>query len=145
MSISPGCRTARLAAAIAMAGLGLTACTTSAGNSGNSSPACAAILKFDGHIYTGTSLRTHPPYDETGLIPVSHLREIGTATRPACHDTNTVNTTDKPERVEIARIDNIDPGVAVAEFPRGDVYFKRGAKLPTALTAAPWIHWYKTG
>lgn len=145
MSFCPDGKTGRLAAAVATAGLLLVACTATAGNTGHSSAACVASLTFRGQTYTGTSLRTHPPYDEIGLVPLPHLHKIGTATLPACHDTNSTSTVDRPWQIEIARIDTIDPGIAIAEFPRGGVYVRHGATLPVTLTTAPWIRWYKSG
>lgn len=126
------------------AGFTIAGCAAS---TGNSSAACASLLTFHGQAYVGTTLNTHPPYDKEGLVPSSHLRKIGKATQPACHDTNVTgadNPGSQPQQVEVARIDEVDPGVAIAILPRGNVYLKRGAALPGVLTTAPWIHWYTT-
>jgi hypothetical protein len=127
---------------LAAAGFVLTACAAPAGNLGSSSAACAATLTFRGRVYVGTTLRTHPPYDETGVIPVSHLHRIGKAIRPACNDTGRKSPSTRPQSVQVARIDEVDPGTAIAVFPTGHVYLIHGATVPPVLSAAPLVNWY---
>ena len=99
-----------------------------------------AIIYFDGNRYVGTSMRSHPPYDRTGRIPVDHLEEIGTGTRPPGRGTNRSRREGpRPERV--ARINGVSPAVAIATFPGGRVYRREDATLPVALTEAPWVEW----
>ena len=99
-----------------------------------------AIIDFDGHRYFGTSMRSRPPYDRTGRIPVDHLEEIGTGTRPPGRCTNhSRREGPRPERV--ARIDGVSTAVAIATFPGGRVYRREEATLPVTLTEAPWVEW----
>jgi hypothetical protein len=127
---------------IVTAGLVVAACAAPAGKSGSSSPSCAAMLTFRGRVYGGTTLRTHAPYDKTGVIPLSHLHEIGKATQPPCNDTGRTSPSTQLQQVEVARIDEVDPGTAIALFPTGYVYLMRGAAIPPVLTTAPWVRWY---
>lgn len=120
---------------------------TGPGSSGGSSGAasCAAVLKFHGQVYVGTSLRTHPPFDRIGRIPVSHLHRIGVAVLPPCIDTNHPGVNDTAAAIQVARIDEVSPAVAIAGLPRGEVYLHAGARVPRILTTAPWAHWYLSG
>jgi hypothetical protein len=131
-------------ASIVAAGFVVAACAAPAGNSGNSSPACAAMLTFRGRVYLGTTLSTNPYDNKLGVIPVSHLHEVGTATRPACDDTGRKSPGTQPQRVQVARIDQVDPGTAIALFPAGRVYVMRGAAVPRVLITAPWVRWHST-
>ena len=79
-----------------------------------SSASCAAILHFRGQTYYGEALRTHSPYTRTGRVPKAHLHVIGTGVLPACRDTN--HSTDQDRSVPVARIDGVDPGIAVAQY-----------------------------
>lgn len=115
----------------------LTACSVTVET--GSSASCAATLKFRGQVYGGTSLRTHPPYDRIGRIPAAHMHEIGSGELPPCNDTNDAH--DPAQQVRVARIDGVDPQVAVAVFPDGSVYLRPAATLPRALVSAPWIRW----
>lgn len=108
---------------------------------GTSAASCVAMLKFHNQAYAGTSLRTHPPYNRYGVIPVAHLHRIGIAARPPCIDTNHPGADDTPAAVRVARIDGVSPAIAIAALPRGEVYLRAGAKIPRILTTAPWIHW----
>ena len=80
----------------------------------SSSASCAAILHFRGQTYYGSALRTHSPYTRTGRVPKAHMHVIGTGVIPACRDTN--HSTDRDRTVPVARIDGVDPGVAVAQY-----------------------------
>jgi hypothetical protein len=121
------------AAALACLALGCSTGTTSSGGS------CLALMHFRGHVYLGATLRTHAPYTKRGEIPRSHLRTIGLGLTPACNDTN--GSRDTAQTVHVARISRVDPSVAVAVLPRGDVYVRRGETVPGWLTRAPWIRW----
>lgn len=133
-----------LTAALTAAGCTVTACST-AHRGPSSADSCSAALVYQGRTYGGTSLRTHAPYDRIGSVPRSHLRRIGTGTLPACHDTNGPGAADRSRRVGVARIDGVDPGIAIAQFPEGSVYLAPGAAPPATLTSAPWIRWRYSG
>ena len=115
---------------------------TGPGSSGAAS--CAAVLKFHGQVYVGTSLRARPPFDRIGRIPISHLHRIGVAVLPPCRDTNHPGVNDTAAAIQVARIDGVSPAVAVAGLPRGEVYLHSGARVPRILTTAPWVHWYES-
>jgi len=102
------------AAAAAAALLGLLAACASTPASVSSSASCAAILRFRGQTYYGSALRTHSPYTRTGRVPKAHMHVIGTGVLPACRDTN--HSTDQDRSVPVARIDGVDPGIAVAQY-----------------------------
>jgi len=102
---------------------------------------CIAGLKFHHQDYGGTSLRTHPPYNHYGVIPLSHLHRIGIAVLPPCIDTDHPGIDETPAAIQVARIDGVSPAIAIAALPRGGVYLHAGAKIPRILTTAPWIHW----
>jgi hypothetical protein len=108
----------RLLAAAAALMILVTACagTPTAGGV-ESSASCVATLSFRGHLYAGTSLRTHPPYNRVGRISAGHMHEIGAGVFPPCRDTN--HSTDQAQSVRVARIDGVDPGTAVAVLPAG--------------------------
>jgi hypothetical protein len=110
----------------------LTACasTTATVSSGAS---CVAILHFRGQTYYGSPLKTRSPYTQTGRVPKAHLHVIGTGIIPACRDTNhSANDHDLP--VSVARIDGVDPGTAVAQYPWGLVFVNQ-LSLTTNTTA----------
>jgi hypothetical protein len=65
------------------------------GGSG-SAGSCVPMLKFHHLVYEGTSLRTHPPYNHYGVIPLSRLHRIGVAVLPPCIDTNHPGIDDTP-------------------------------------------------
>ena len=111
------------------------------GGGGTSAASCVGMLEFRHQAYGSTSLRTHPPYNHYGVIPVAHLHRIGAAVQPPCIDTNHPGIDDTPAAVQVARIDGVSPAIAVAALPRGDVYLRAGAEIPRILTTAPWIHW----
>jgi hypothetical protein len=113
-----------LAAAAATAALliPLAACASTPA-SVSSSASCTAILHFRGQTYYGSALRTHSPYTRTGRIPKTHMHVIGTGVIPACRDTN--HSTDQDRSVPVARIDGVDPGVAVAQYPFGLVFVNK--------------------
>jgi hypothetical protein len=102
------------AATAAAALLVLLAACASTSASVSSSASCAAILHFRGQTYYGEALRTHSPYTRTGRVPKAHMHVIGTGVIPACRDTN--HSTDQDRSVPVARIDGVDPGVAVAQY-----------------------------
>jgi hypothetical protein len=70
----------------------------------------------------GQSLRIHPPYYRTGVIPKAHLHKIGVAVQPPCLDTNHPSSNDTPAPVQVARIDGVSPRIAVAALSKGNVY-----------------------
>jgi hypothetical protein len=70
-----------------------------AGGGAGAASSCAATLKFHRQVYSGTSLRTHPPYTRVGRIPVSHMRGIGERIFPPCNDTNHSHDVAQPVRV----------------------------------------------
>jgi hypothetical protein len=108
----------------------------------NHAKARADAIYFDGHRYLGVSLRTHPPFDRVGSIPESHLQRIGTATRKPGHRTkHAVTGSASPPPVEVASIEGVSPEIAIAGVPRGNVYLREGATIPSALTSAPWVQW----
>jgi hypothetical protein len=80
----------------------------------SSSASCTAILHFRGQTYYGSALRTRSPYTLTGRVPKAHMHVIGTGLIPACRDTN--HSTDQDRSVPVARIDGVDPGIAVAQY-----------------------------
>ena len=131
----------------AVAALAAAGCS-SGGGPGNASggqtgsgASCAALLKFRHETYVGTSLRTHPPYNQLGTIPRSHLQDIGIAVEPACVDTNHPGQQDTPVPVKVARIDGVSPAIAIAVLPRGNVYIAQGARIPGQLQKARWVRW----
>jgi hypothetical protein len=95
-------------------------------------------MHFRGHIYL-VALLDHQPGDKTGEIPRSHLRALGLGHIPACNDTN--GSQETAQTVRVAGISHLDPSVAVAVLPAGDVYLRRGERVPGWLTRAPWIRW----
>lgn len=129
------------AAPVAVALLGLvTACSSASGNI-SSAASCTAQLTFRGQAYGGSSLRTHPPYTRIARIKVAHMHVIGTGVIPACRDTN--HSTDQPLSVPVARIDGVDPAIAIASYPDGGVYI-HGLTLQVinkVLKSARGIRW----
>lgn len=107
-----------------------------------SAAARADLISFNGHLYRGISLRTHPPYDRMGSIPASHLQEIGTAVRPGGNYGAAVIP---PRSVQVASIDGMSPEIAIAGLPRGNVYLREGAEVPRVLATAPWVEWTVSG
>jgi hypothetical protein len=97
----------------------LTACA-SATTTISSAASCTAMLHFRGHIYYGQALKTSS-YTQTGRVPKAHMHVIGTGILPACRDTNH-SANDHDLSVPVARIDGVDPGTAVAQYPWGLVY-----------------------
>ena len=136
----------RLLAGAAVLTGAIAACTAGGaaggGGDGGSAASCTAALKFLGQVYGGTSLRTHPPYNRVGRIPLSHMHEIGKGIFPPCNDTN--HSHDLAQSVRVARIDDVNPQIAVAILPYGSVFVRSGATIPRALTSAPWIHWVES-
>jgi hypothetical protein len=96
----------------------LTACTTSGSTSSEAS--CTARLTFNSQAYAGSSLRTHPPYTRVARIDVAHMHVLGNGVIPACLDTN--HSTDQDLSVRVARIDGVDPAIAIASYPDGAVF-----------------------
>lgn len=132
-------RSLRLLAGAAVLLGAATAC--SAGGTVSSGASCAALLTFRGQVYQAITLRTHPPYDRVGRVPAAHRHEIGTGVRPPCQDTNRPDDATPAQAVGVARIDGVDPGVAVAMLPYGTVFVRSGATAPATLTSASWIQW----
>jgi Family of unknown function (DUF6281) len=118
----------------------VSACATS-GTSVSSAGSCTAQLTFRGQTYAGSTLRTHAPYTRIARIAVAHMHVIGTGVIPGCRDTN--HSTDQDRSVPVARIDGVDPGIAIAIYPEGGV-FVHGltlAVINTVLKSAHGIRW----
>jgi hypothetical protein len=98
----------------------VTACASTATNI-SSGASCTAILHFRGQTYYGEALKTRSPYTQTGRVPKAHMHVIGTGILPACRDTNH-SANDHDLSVPVARIDDVDPGTAVAQYPWGLVF-----------------------
>ena len=80
--------------------------------------------------------RGRRPADHAHRVLVARdqrLHVIGTGVIPACHDTN--HSTDQDLPVSVARIDGVDPGLAVATYPDGAVYVN--ALTSGVIVAAP--------
>lgn len=120
----------------------IAACGAGGGGGVGSGSSCTAALKFRGQVYSGTSLRTHPPYNRVGRIPSSHMREIGEGIFPPCNDTN--HSHDAAQPVRVARIAGVNFRSAVAVLPYGSVFVRLGARIPGALRSARWIHWVES-
>jgi hypothetical protein len=124
----------------------VTACTSAVkGNGGrgvSSSASCAAVLKFRGQLYYGSSLQTHAPYTRVARISAGHLHELGGGQFPPCQDTNH-STAEVPQPVQVARIDGVDPGTAVAVLPQGSVFVKQLSLtvINSVLKSARGIRW----
>ena len=124
----------------------LAACTSAvkgASREGvSSSASCAAVLKFRGQTYGGSSLRTHPPYTWVARISAAHMHEIGTGQYPPCQDTNH-STDEQAQSVQVARIDGVDPGIAVAVLPQGSVFVRQPslAVIKSVVKSARGIRW----
>jgi hypothetical protein len=124
----------------------ITACTSAIkGNDGHgvsSSASCTAALKFRGQLYYGSSLRTHAPYTRIARISAAHLHALGSGQFPPCQDTNH-STDEAPQPVQVARIDGVDPGTAVAVLPQGSVFVKRLSLtvINSVLKSARGIRW----
>ena len=110
----------------------LTACASTATNI-SSGASCAAILHFRGQTYYGEAPKTRSPYTQTGRVQKAHMHVIGTGILPACRDTNhSANDHDLP--VPVARIDDVDPGTAVAQYPWGLVFVNQLALTTTGTS-----------
>ena len=136
-----GHRIRALAAAVVVLA-GLAGCA--AGRSGVSSSAdCAAVLEFRGQAYGGSSLRTHPPYDRVARISATHLHQIGRGVFPPCQDTGPSAPAEHALSVQVARIDGVDPGTAVAVLPDGSVFIKSAslAVIESVVESARGIRW----
>lgn len=133
-------RSSAAAAAVAALLIMLTACSSPA-TSVSSSGSCVAAIGFRGHTYGGSSLRTHPPYTRSARIAAAHMHVIGTGVIPACRDTN--HSTDQDRPVPVARIDGVDPGLAVATYPDGAVYVNAltSGVINKVLKSARGIRW----
>jgi hypothetical protein len=120
----------------------LTACATS-GSSGSSvsEASCTAQLTFRGQTYAGSSLRTHSPYTRVARIAAAHMHVVGTGVIPACRDTN--DSTDQDQSVPVARIDGVDPAIAIATYPDGAVFVRAltPSVINTVLKSARGIRW----
>jgi hypothetical protein len=140
-----GHRIRALAAAVVVLA-GLAGCA--AGRSGVSSSAdCAAMLEFRGQTYGGSSLRTHPPYDRVARISAAHLHPIGRGVFPPCQDTGPSAPAEHALSVQVARIDGVDPGTAVAVLPDGSVFIKSAslAVIESVVESARGIRWDYSG
>jgi len=134
-----------LAAAVAVLAV-LGGCTV--GQHGISSSAdCAAVLEFRGQTYGGSSLRTHPPYDRVARISAAHMHQIGRGVFPPCQDTGPSTPAEHALSVQVARIDGVDPGTAVAVLPDGSVFIKSAslAMVKSVLENARGIRWDYSG
>jgi hypothetical protein len=130
-----------LAAAVVVLA-GLAGCA--AGRSGvSSSASCAAMLRFRDQTYGGSSLRTHPPYDRVARISAAHLHPIGRGVFPPCPDTGPSAPAEHALSVQVARIDGVDPGTAVAVLPDGSVFIRSAslAVIKSVLKDARGIRW----
>jgi hypothetical protein len=69
------------------------------------------------------------------------MHVIGTGVIPACRDTN--HSTDQDRPVPVARIDGVDPGLAVATYPDGAVYVNAltSGVISQVLKSARGIRW----
>lgn len=101
--------------------------------------ACKAVLNFRAGEYWGGSLNTPSRPNQIGQVPRAHMHSIGIGTIPPCKDTN--HSQDVTRRVAIARIEGVNPRVAVADYDTGDVYARNGAQPPKRLVKEPWIRW----
>ena len=117
----------------------LTACATS--GSSVSEASCTAQLTFRGQTYAGSSLRTHSPYTRVARIAAAHMHVVGTGVIPACRDTN--HSTDQDQSVPVARIDGVDPAIAIATYPDGAVFVRALtlSVINTVLKSARGILW----
>jgi len=129
------------AAAVAVALLGLITACASPAASVSSSASCVAQLRFRGQTYGGSSLRTHPPYTQVARVTKAHMHVIGTGVLPACRDTN--HSTDRDRPVPVARIDGVDPAIAVAQYPFGLIFVNKPslATINAVLKSARGIRW----
>jgi len=127
--------------AVAAALLVLVSGCAAASGSSASSASCVAQLRFRGQMYGGSSLRTHPPYTQVARIAKEHMHVIGTGVLPACRDTN--HSTDQDQSVPVARIDGVDPGIAVAQYPFGLVFVHKPslATINAILKSARGLRW----
>ena len=88
--------------------------------------------------------RGRRPADHAHRVLVARdqrLHVIGTGVIPACHDTN--HSTDQDLPVSVARIDGVDPGLAVATYPDGAVYVNAltSGVINKVLKSARGIRW----
>jgi hypothetical protein len=69
------------------------------------------------------------------------MHVIGTGVIPACRDTNHSTEQDRP--APVARIDGVDPGLAVATYPDGAVYVNAltSGVINKVLKSARGIRW----
>jgi hypothetical protein len=74
-------------------------------------------------------------------ITVAHMHVIGTGVIPACRDTN--HSTDQDRSIPVARIDGVNPGIAIASYPDGAVYVHALtlAVINKVLKSARGIRW----
>jgi hypothetical protein len=107
-----------------------------------SAASCAAVLKFRGQSYSGSSLRTHPPYTRVARIVSAHMHLIGSGEFPPCQDTNH-SSGEVAQPVQVASIDGVDPGTAVAVLPHGDVFVRQLSLtvIDSVLKSARGIRW----
>ena len=117
----------------------LSACASS--GSSVSEMSCTAQLTFHGQTYAGSSLRTHSPYTRVARIAAAHMHVVGTGVIPACRDTN--HSTDQDQPVPVARIDGVDPAIAIATYPDGAVFVRALtlSVINTVLKSARGIRW----
>lgn len=136
----------RALAAVAALLVVLAGCTSAikgAGRSGiSSSASCAAVLKFRGQSYRGSSLRTHSPYTRVARIDAAHMHQLGSGEFPPCQDTGP-STAAYATSVQVASIDGVDPGTAVAVLPHGDVFVRQLSLtvINSVLKSARGIRW----
>ena len=109
-----------------------------ASRSKRGSAAVKDVIYFNGQRYHPAFLLPHEPYDRRGTIPASHLREIGTGTRPQCRSGSRADMSHYGS-VPVASIDGVSPEIAIAALPRGNVYVRQGAVVPPQLASATWV------
>lgn len=114
------------------------------GNSGKSAPVasadaggCTGGLTADGRTYYLAPLTSNPNANVYLSVPVRHMHKTVTATMAPCNDSG--GRPAKVSRVQVARIDSVDPATAIAIYSTGDVYLRQGAKLPSVLKTASWV------
>jgi hypothetical protein len=127
------------AAGFALAVLAGCSSTSSSAVSGARGAGCVERLTFDGTTYQAWSLKAKPPFNKLGLIPKSHQDPVGSGLIPTCVEgnTNTPNNTS----VRVARIRGFEVSVVVVNSATGVAYIREGAKPPSRLANAKWIHW----
>ena len=101
------------------------------------------MLKFRGQSYSGSSLRTHPPYTRVARIVSAHIHLIGSGESPPARTRTTPPA--RPGRPG-GPIDGVDPGPAVAVLADGDVFVRQlSVVINSVLKSARGIRWDYSG